>query len=505
MNHNLPQNTENHYQEEFEAFFHLGFSGNAIIDSNSNWLLINNEMCKILCTSREKMDNLKWHNLINLDHKQNDINIFEQVASGVIPQFSFESEMIRGDGITIMVQLTFARMPAASGAHYIAMQVSDITGQKYAEETLKRNEINARQSLEELEWIYSNAPIGLCHLDLNMRYKRINRFLSEINGFHPNAHIGKKITELIPELKEPMQQVKEKIISTGRPYAREFRRDGGNAHDDVRFFDEIWYPLYDEYRKIIGFGAVVEEITEKKHVLALKAADRRKNELLATLAHEFRNPIGSVSAALELMRIIDESDSLSPRRDRGPLERAERQIRHMKQLVEDILAVTRINQGKIELRLERYEITALVRQAIESIQQRISEKRINLVLDFQVEPLNMMLDPLRVTQIITNLLDNAIKYTEVDGKISLSVKREGSDVILIVRDNGVGIPQKNIPAIFEIFHQIQTAPERKNEGIGIGLALVKSLVELHGGKVEARSDGAGKGATFLVRLPDKEA
>lgn len=488
--------------KEYESFFNLEFSGNAVINRDSDWLLVNNRLCDIFCVSREDIHEIKWYDLVSEDNRRDDVNIFEQVINGAISNVLFETRITRLDGIEITVNISMSALSPEPGENRIALQVVDITGVKLTEDTLRRNEIMARRSLEELEWIYSNAPIGLCHLDLDMKYKRINRFLSDLNGLHPNSHIGKKIRDIIPEIKDSMEQVKQEIIATGRPYAREFRREGNHKDNDIRYFDEIWYPLYDEYRTIIGFGAVVEEITEKKHVLALKAADRRKNELLATLAHELRNPIGSVSAALELMRIIDETDTISPTRDRVPLERAERQIRHMKQLVEDILTVTRINQGKIELRLEQIDIYILIQQVAETFHQRIKDKKLNFILDNYLESPIMMLDPLRITQVISNLLDNAIKYTELEGKISITLKREGADIVIIIRDNGIGIPHKNLNVIFEIFNQIQTAPDKKNEGIGIGLALVRNLVELHGGKVEARSDGIGRGATFIVRIPN---
>ena len=236
-------------------------------------------------------------------------------------------------------------------------------------------------------------------------------------------------------------------------------------------------------------------------MLALKAADRKKNELLATLAHELRNPIGSVSAALELMRMIDENDPTSSNRDRAPLDRAERQINHMKQLVEDILTVTRVTQGKIELRKQNLDILKTIQQAIEVVHPKLTNKSLILKTNLPANPLFFNYDPMRLTQVIINLLDNAIKFTHKNGTIELSLKQEESDIIIIIRDDGIGIPQKNLRNIFEIFNQIQVTNDKKNEGIGIGLALVRNLVELHGGHVEARSDGLGRGSKFIIKMP----
>lgn len=487
----------------YKDFFHSSISGNAIISRDNSWLLFNEQLCKILCYPKEKLSNNSWLSLIHPDQRINDAEIFSTFLENKINNLAFETRIIRGDGITIVAQISLSRIEAIfQKKQCICFQLNDITSRTQSEKVLKKNEMIAQRNLEELEWIYSNAPIGLCHFDLDLRYKRINKFLASINGIPPNAHIGKKISDLFPTLAESVQLVKDTILRTKQPFHQEFRRENQNNIDQTRFFDENWYPLFNERNSIIGFGAVVEEITEKKHVLALKAADRKKNELLATLAHELRNPIGSVSAALELMRMIDENDPKASNRDRAPLDRAERQINHMKQLVEDILTVTRVSQGKIELRKQNLDIIKTIYQAIEVIQPKLIAKSLILKTNFPNKPLFYNYDPMRMTQVIINLLDNAIKFTDKKGTVELSIKQENSDIVIIVRDDGIGIPQKNLRNIFEIFNQIQVSNDKKNEGIGIGLALVRNLVELHGGRVEARSDGVGRGSTFIVRMPN---
>ena len=486
----------------YREYFHSSISGNAIITQDNKWVLFNKQICRILCYSEDELSNKIWLSLIHPDQKNNDSEIFDTFLESKIDHLSFETRLIRGDGITIIGQITLSRIDVLyHDKKCICLQLNDITSQTESEKLLKRNEMLAQRNLEELEWIYSNAPIGLCHFDLDLRYKRVNKFLASINGIPPNAHIGKKIFDLYPALTESAQLVKDTILRSRKPFHQEFRRENPSNSEQTRFFDENWYPLFDEKNSIIGFGAVVEEITEKKHVLALKAADRKKNELLATLAHELRNPIGSVSAALELMRMIDENDPTSSNRDRAPLDRAERQINHMKQLVEDILTVTRVTQGKIELRKQNLDILKTIQQAIEVVHPKLTNKSLILKTNLPANPLFFNYDPMRLTQVIINLLDNAIKFTHKNGTIELSLKQEESDIIIIIRDDGIGIPQKNLRNIFEIFNQIQVTNDKKNEGIGIGLALVRNLVELHGGHVEARSDGLGRGSKFIIKMP----
>lgn len=487
----------------YKNFFEHSNTGNAIISQQNKWITFNNRLCELLCFSKEQMHNLTWYDLVHKDQRENDRELFSCILNDEIKTSCFETKIVRGDGITItaLVSLSGLTYPDIDD-RAIGFQLTDVTSRAQFEETLRKNEFDTRRNLEELEWIYSNAPIGLCHFDIDLRYKRINKFLAEINGLPPNAHIGKTIESILPKIATTAKQVKETILHNKRPFHQEFKRDTLKSPDNFRFFNESWYPLFDEMNNIIGFGAVVEEITEKKHVLALKAADRRKNELLATLAHELRNPIGSVSAALEMMRIIDDSDDAAPSRDRKYLDRAERQINHMKRLVEDILTVTRIQQGKIDLRIEKIDINTIANQAIEIMQPKIDEKQLQFIADIPIEPYILDIDALRMTQVVINLLDNAIKFTNNGGKIRLTISREANDVILIVRDTGVGISQKSLPRIFEIFNQIEVHPGKKNEGVGIGLAVVKNVVELHKGTVEARSDGINRGSSFIVRLPN---
>jgi len=240
------------------------------------------------------------------------------------------------------------------------------------------------------------------------------------------------------------------------------------------------------------------EVAERARVeQALKEADRHKDEFLAMLAHELRNPLAPILNAVQLMRKKVVSDpQLNWSRDV-----IERQLGHLTRLVDDLLDVSRITRGKINLSREPVEIASLVARAVETVQPLIAERGHQLTLDVASEPIRVFGDPLRLTQALGNVLTNAAKYTEPQGRISLSAHRCGDVAEIRVRDTGIGIPASLLPKIFDMFTQLNHRTGRPQSGLGIGLALVRKLLEMHGGSVTAFSDGDGLGSEFLMTVP----
>jgi signal transduction histidine kinase len=231
---------------------------------------------------------------------------------------------------------------------------------------------------------------------------------------------------------------------------------------------------------------------------ALREADRRKDEFLALLAHELRNPLAPVLNALHIMRLRGVPD---PGLEQARAT-AERQVRTMARLIDDLLDVSRITRGKIELRKEPVELATAVTRAAESSRPFIEERHHRLELTVPEEPVWLEADPTRLEQVLTNLLNNAAKYTEPGGLIHLTARAEGDEVVLSVRDTGIGISPESLETIFDLFMQVDRSPASTTQwGLGIGLALVRSLVRLNGGRVYARSEGPGRGSEFVVRLP----
>jgi signal transduction histidine kinase/ActR/RegA family two-component response regulator len=233
---------------------------------------------------------------------------------------------------------------------------------------------------------------------------------------------------------------------------------------------------------------------------ALRDADRRKDEFLAILAHELRNPLAPISNALHILR---QSGPLDPTVERfGAM--MQRQVHAMVRLVDDLLEVSRITRGKIELRKELLDVGAVVRGAVEMSRPLIDAAAHQLDVSVPPEPAVVEGDPMRLAQVLSNLLNNAARYTESGGRIWLRVRREGSAALISVRDTGLGIPAEMLSRVFDSFVQIGREGKHTPGGLGIGLTLVKHLVELHGGSVEATSEGPGRGSEFVVRLPLSE-
>ncbi|MGZ5100744.1 MAG: ATP-binding response regulator [Usitatibacter sp.] len=230
----------------------------------------------------------------------------------------------------------------------------------------------------------------------------------------------------------------------------------------------------------------------------IQNADRRKNEFLATLSHELRNPLAPMRATLHMLRV---NPALDPPKARSLLETMDRQVVQMTRLVEDLLDISRITRGVIELRREPIDVASEIRNALESCDGPLEIGRHELVVKLPSEPLKVFADRVRVQQILENLILNAVKYTEPGGRIEVAARLEISEVEITVSDNGIGIAPDKLAQVWDLFVQVDDSHERTRKGLGIGLALVKDLVKRHGGSVDVQSDGLGKGSVFTVRLP----
>ena len=247
---------------------------------------------------------------------------------------------------------------------------------------------------------------------------------------------------------------------------------------------------------------VNEKLREREEQLQkalgdLRLADQRKDEFLAILAHELRNPLAAVGSGLQLVQLAPSNGEVV----REATQTMDRQFRHVIRLVDDLLDVSRIMRNKIELRPEAIELSAVVERALEVSQPVIDEQGHTIEVRLPSEPLQLVADPVRLTQVISNLLTNAAKYTDPGGSISLEAHPEAEQLVLTVRDTGIGISAELLPKVFDIFMQADRGLARSRGGLGIGLQLVKKLVHLHGGTVQAVSEGPGKGSAFTIRLP----
>ncbi len=228
----------------------------------------------------------------------------------------------------------------------------------------------------------------------------------------------------------------------------------------------------------------------------LREADRRKDEFLASLAHELRNPLAPIRNGLQILRLGGSGEIAETAR-----KMMERQLAQMVRLIDDLLDLSRISRGKIQLRSERLELVKVIQQAVETSRPLIDQAGHELLIDVPIAPIYVDGDLTRLAQVFSNLLNNAAKYTEQGGRVQLIAQRQGTEVTVSVKDNGLGIPLNMLPKVFDMFTQVDRNLERSQGGLGIGLSIVRSLVEMHGGSIKAKSDGHGMGSEFIVRLP----
>ncbi|HZU34943.1 MAG TPA: ATP-binding protein, partial [Gemmataceae bacterium] len=237
--------------------------------------------------------------------------------------------------------------------------------------------------------------------------------------------------------------------------------------------------------------------TEQKRQEELVAAHRRKDDFLAILAHELRNPLAPIRNAVRLLSLPSVTEHMASR----AREMIARQVENLTRLVDDLLDVSRINQGKVQLRKEPIELASIVQAAVEACRPAVDRRKHIVEVELPPEPLWVEADATRLEQVLVNLLNNAAKYTEPGGHIWLKARRAGGEVIVTVKDTGVGIAPDLLPHVFDLFTQADHSLDRSQGGLGIGLTLVRNLVALHGGTISGHSDGLGKGSEFQVRLP----
>jgi PAS domain S-box-containing protein len=362
----------------------------------------------------------------------------------------------------------------------------DITARKEAEALL-------RQSEEKFRTISHAAPAIVWVTD-DKGIVFINERWHELTGQAPEDALGQGWTAAVhPEDNERLRPYRERCRRTGEPYEGEIRYRNKDGEYRWHAFRALASRSADGAVEQ-WFGCSVDIHDARQAQEALKEADRRKDEFLATLAHELRNPLAPIRYAVQLLqrRPVDDPSV------RAAQDMMDRQVSHMVRLIDDLLDVSRITQGKLELRREPVELSKVLDQALETSRPHLAQQ---LTLSLPSEPVRLDADPVRLAQVLSNLLNNAAKFTPKSGRISVGASLEGTTVVIRVKDTGVGIAREQLRHLFQIFSQVGSPLERAKGGLGIGLSLARSLVELHGGSIEARSDGPGTGSEFIVRLP----
>jgi PAS domain S-box-containing protein len=325
--------------------------------------------------------------------------------------------------------------------------------------------------------------------DLQGRYILSNEAWRRLHKLTPEQTQGITDEQLFgAEAATRLRANDRQVIESGQPIAVEERAD---LQGQPANFRSSKFPLYDESGQIYAVCGVSTDITD------VVQADRRKDEFIATLAHELRNPLAPIRTGLEILRRVGELPPVAAR----TRDMMDRQLTHMVRLVDDLLDVSRVSRGKLELRPQPVTVARVLSDAVETCQPALAAAGHALALESPPQELAVYGDLTRLAQVFSNLLNNATKYTPPGGRIAIRAWREGDSAVIEVKDNGSGIPPEVLPQVFELFAQGATVTQSGQGGLGIGLWLVKRLVELHHGRIEASSPGPGLGSTFTVRLP----
>jgi PAS domain S-box-containing protein len=368
---------------------------------------------------------------------------------------------------------------------------TDITAQRLMTDRLQ-------EQAESLAAILSATVDHIYLIDGDGRYRYVSAGGARLLGRSPAEMSGRTWRDIgLPaELMEPFDAQRRRAIRTGMAQRHEITHY--NERNEPRHFEYTIAPVAGMDAELGSVVVVARDDTERMRAEeSLRDADRRKDEFLATLAHELRNPLAPIRNSLQILKL----PRLEPEIASQAREMMERQVHHLVRLVDDLLDVSRVMRGKIELRKESCELSSIVARAVETAQPLIDAQQHQLDINLPAESLQVFADPIRLAQVISNVLTNAAKYTDPNGHIRLSASRVGEQVELRVKDNGIGIAPAMLDQIFELFVQADQSSVRAQGGLGIGLTLVKNLVELHGGTVAAISQGLGAGTEIVVSLP----
>lgn len=416
-------------------------------------------------------------------------------VSGTLGEEVAIESLKRGATDYVLKQRLQRLLPAVKRA---ARELAERRSRRRAEEALRAGEERFRLLVDGVR------DYAIVMLDARACIESWNDGAARLHGFSAEEVIGQPFTVLFPEetrATEPARQLREaRECGRSEQEGRRARRDGSHF-----LANGVVTSIREPDGRLSGYASVTCDITERKSLESalhqraaeLAAADKRKDEFLAMLAHELRNPLAPILNAVQLMRARGSDDPTL----RQAREVVERQARHMGRLLDDLLDISRITRGEIQLRREATLLSRLVEDASQTSRPLIEAHGHQLAFRLPAEPIWLNVDVTRLTQVLSNLLNNAAKYTPDGGEIALEAALDGDDVQIVVRDSGRGIPPEMLASVFDLFVQVNPSIDRAQGGLGLGLTLVKRILDLHGGSVEARSSGVGKGSEFVVRLP----
>jgi len=423
------------------------------------------------------------------------------LREGIVVGLANHTVLINKDGVECPIDDSAAPIQDEQGhVSGCVLIFRDVTAQRLVE----RNKASQLLTARVLASIVECSNDAIISKSLDGMIQSWNAAAERLFGFTADEAVGRHISLVIPPERMPEE---EAIIASLRAGKRieHFETERVRSDGNRIVVSLTISPIKDEAGNVIGASKIVRDVTERKRLeddlrgLAadLSENDRRKNEFLATLAHELRNPLAPMSNMLEVVKRANGDGEILKRAH----ETIERQLGQMIRLVDDLLDLNRITHDRLELRRSEVELSSVIQQAVEVARPLVDAAGHKLSIELPDEPIYLHADRTRLAQVFGNLLNNSSKYTKARGSISLKARRVDDEIVVTVKDTGAGIPPDKLSSIFEMFMQVDSTSDRSQGGLGIGLTLVKRLVQMHGGAIEAMSDGEGTGSEFTVRLP----
>jgi PAS domain S-box-containing protein len=475
-------------EERFRGTFANAAVGIAHVGLDGRWLRFNDRLCEITGYSREELSVRTFQDITHPDDLEDDLDNVDALLEGRADRYMMEKRYLRRDGAPIWVNLTVSLMRSNGAPAYFISVIEDISLRRLAEERL-------RQSEERFRAVIEQASEAIFIADLDGDFQEVNSAACALLGYRREELIGRSVEDIIPAEDAVHVAHGWLIGEPGRVQVAEWtlrRRDGGKVATEIS-------------SKILPDGrwtAFVRDISERKKAeQALREASRQKDEFMAMLGHELRNPLATIRSASELLALSHAGDATLQRIHAS----LDRQTTHMAKLIDGLLDVSRIVLGKIALEKEVVNLRTILDHVIEDRVAQIERRGLELRRVFEDLGLWVEGDRVRLAQVFDNLLANAIKFTRAPGAVTIVAARDGDAAVIKVIDTGAGIDPELLPHVFEPFRQAAQSIDRTEGGLGLGLALVKGLVELHGGTVAAHSSGPGTGAELVLRLPTAAA
>ncbi|MBE9157277.1 PAS domain S-box protein [Nodosilinea sp. LEGE 06152] len=496
-------------EARFSRLAESGIIGTILADLNGSVIEANDAFLNMVGYTREDLcsGQVRWQEMTPAEYL--DVSQRSQAelrTSGVCTPF--EKEYIRKDGSRAPILLGSAMLTENTVIGFVL----DITDRK-------QTELALRQSETTLNALIASSPVGIALFDRELRYVHANEALAEINGIPLSEHLGQRLEEVLPAWAPTVAPILQRVMDTNEPLLNQEISGVTSPSNLMRHALVNYFPVCLSDGQVLGVGVTSMDVTGRKQAEAVRlrlaeereqllarektaraeaeTANRIKDEFLAVLSHELRSPLNPILGWSKLLQ----TRKLSEQKTQQALATIERNAKLQTQLIEDLLDVSRILRGKLVLNIAPVSLSSTIEAALETVKLAIETKGIRIQKSFGHETDLIMGDTARLQQVIWNLLTNAVKFTPPGGTVAIRLEQNHNCVQIQVRDTGIGITPDFLPYVFDYFRQEDGTTTRKFGGLGLGLAIVRHITELHGGTVWAESLGEGMGSTFTVQLP----